>query len=109
MSLNVLRKVVSALHSAQFVSIMLDETTDGSNTKQVVICLHWVDSGLEAHEEFAGLYQVPNTEASTLFMVARDVMSQLKHHPWLAPNQVLPHLFKKKNLEQCSCTLMDMH
>ena len=77
MSLNVLRNIISALHSAQFVSIILDETTDGSNTEQVVICLRWVDSGLEAHEEFAGLYQVPNTEASTLFMVARDVMSRL--------------------------------
>ena len=69
--------VVSALHSAQFVSIMLDEATDGSNTQQVVICLRWVDSGLEGHEEFAGLYQVPNTEASTLFMEARDILSQL--------------------------------
>ena len=39
MSLNVLRTVVSALHSAQFVSIMVDETTDASNTEQVVICL----------------------------------------------------------------------
>ena len=56
---------------------MLDETTHASDNEQVVICLRWVDSGLEAHEEFAGLYQVPNTEASTLFMVARDVLSRL--------------------------------
>ena len=69
------RTVVSALHSAQFVLIMLDETTDASNIEQVVICLCWDDSGFEAYEEFAGLYQVPNTEASTLFMVARDVLS----------------------------------
>ena len=65
MSMNVLRAVDYALRLAQFVSVMLDETTDASNTEQ--ICLRWVDSGLEAHEEFAGLYQVPNTEASTLF------------------------------------------
>ena len=76
MSLNVLRTVVSALHSAQFVSIMVDETTDASNTEQVVICLRWVDSGLEAYEEFAGLYQVPNTKASTIIMVVRDVLSR---------------------------------
>ena len=76
MSLNVLHTVVSALHSAQFVSIMVDETTDASNNEQVVICLRWVDSGLEAHEEFAGLYQVPNTKASTIIMVVRDVLSR---------------------------------
>ena len=76
MSLNVLRTVVSALHSAQFVSIMVDETTDASNTEQVVICLRWVDSGLEVHEEFAGLYQVPNTKASTIIKVVRDVLSR---------------------------------
>ena len=75
MSLNVLRTVVSALDSAQFVSIMVDETTDASNTEQVVICLRWVDSGLEAHEEFAGIYQVPKTKASTIIMVVRDVLS----------------------------------
>ena len=60
------------MHSAQFVSVMLDETTDGSDTEQVVICHCWVDSGPEADEEFAGLYQVPNTKASTLFIVARE-------------------------------------
>ena len=76
MSLNVLRTVVSALHSAQFVYIMVDETTDASNTEKVVICLRWVDSRLEAQEEFAGLYQVPNTKASTIIMVVRDVLSR---------------------------------
>ena len=76
MSVNVLHTVLSAVRSAQFVSITMGETTEASNTEQVVFCLRWVDNGLEAHEEFTGLYQVPNIEASTLFMVARDVLSR---------------------------------
>ena len=35
---------------------MTDEVTDSSNKEQLVICLRWVDSELNAHEEFIGLY-----------------------------------------------------
>ena len=53
---------------------MMNETTDASNSEQVVICLHWVNGNLDAHEEFIGLYEVPCTEAS---MVVRDVLARL--------------------------------
>ena len=47
MALQILRVVVS---SAPFVTLMMDETTDASNSEQVVICLRWVDGRLDAHE-----------------------------------------------------------
>ena len=75
MALKILREVVSSVHSTPFVTIMMDKTTDASNTEQVVICLRWVDGSLEAHEEFIGLYEVAYTESSALFMVVQDVLA----------------------------------
>lgn len=46
-ALHVLRKVVSSLHLTQFVTVIMDETTDVSNFE---ICLHWVDGNLDAHD-----------------------------------------------------------
>ena len=34
---------------------MVDETTDISNRKQVVVCIRWMDNSFEAHEEFITL------------------------------------------------------
>ena len=58
MSLEVSHKIKDCLYSADYCSIMIDETTDCSNSEQVVICCRWIDSSLEAHEDFIGLYQV---------------------------------------------------
>ena len=33
----------------------------------------------------------------------------MEHHPWLVLDQVLPHLFNKKNQGQCSHIATDMH
>ena len=57
MAWHVLREVVTSIQSASFLTLMVDETTDVSNKEQVVICFRWVDSKLEAHEVFIGLYQ----------------------------------------------------
>ena len=77
MALQILCVVVSSIRSAPFVTLMMDETTDASNSEQVVICLHWVDGKLDAHEEFIGLYEVASTGASALFTVVKDVLARL--------------------------------
>lgn len=77
MAPKILHEMVSSIHSAPFITIMMDETTDASNSEQIVICLCWVDGNLEAHEEFIRLYKVACTESSALFMVARDVLARL--------------------------------
>ena len=56
MSQNVLHTVTKLVQSAHFFSIMVDETTDGANEEQVVLCCRWVDSSMNAHEEFIGLH-----------------------------------------------------
>ncbi len=46
MALQVLQEVASSIHSASFVTLMVDETTDASNREQVVLCIRWVDANL---------------------------------------------------------------
>ena len=77
MALEVLRQVVSSLHTAIFLTIMVNETTDISNKEQVIICFRWVDSKLKAHEEFIGLHQVESTQATALLAVIHDVLLRL--------------------------------
>ena len=69
MSLQVSHKLIDCLHSADYFSIMIDETTDCSNSEQVVICCRWIDSSLEAHEDFMG-----STQASALLQVIKDFL-----------------------------------
>ena len=58
MALLVLRRVIQSISSAPFLTMMIDKTTDIANKEQVVVCFRWVDSSLEPHEEFIGLYEV---------------------------------------------------
>ena len=67
MALSMLREIMHSIHEAPFLSVMIDETTDISNKEQVVLCLRWVDKGLEAYEEFISLHQVEST-ASTVWL-----------------------------------------
>jgi len=67
MAFRILRDVSSAIRSSKFCTIMVDETTDISNKEQVVLCLRWVDAGLEAHEDFIGLYEVESTHLQFFF------------------------------------------
>ena len=56
MAMQVLRNLTANLQSTKF-TVMVDETTDVSTTEQVVIVFRWVDSSLEVHEDFVGLYE----------------------------------------------------
>ena len=56
---------------------MSDECTDASNREQLVICIRWVDSNQEAHEEFIGMYKLDNIQANTIVAAIRDVLVRL--------------------------------
>ena len=77
MGLQVLRDIATSLHSAEFYSIMVDETTDVSNKEQAVLCFRWISDDLIAHEDFVGLYGIENTEAKTLVNMILDVLTRL--------------------------------
>ena len=77
MVLQVLRQVANSLHTAPFLTINMDESTNVSNKEQLVICFQWVDSSLEAHEDFVELYHLETTQASVIVTVACDVLQKL--------------------------------
>ena len=77
MALSTLRKIANELSQSQYFCIMSDECTDASNREQLVICIRWVDSNLEAHEEFIGLYKIDNIQADTIVAVIRDALARL--------------------------------
>ena len=56
---------------------MVDETTDMTNTEQMVFCLRYVDSNLDVHEEFIGLYSLESTSAESLVSTIRDVLLRM--------------------------------
>ena len=76
-ALQVLKEVAANLHSTTFYAIMVDETTDVSNDKQVVLCLCWVDNNFDAHEEFIGLYKVDSICSDSLVALIKDALLRM--------------------------------
>ena len=63
--------------SGKLFSIMVDETSDISNTEQLVFCLRCVDEDLTTHEEFIGLYDMDSTTAENITRVIQDILLRL--------------------------------
>ena len=66
MALKLMRDVAANISSAKFYTIMADETTDVSNTEQLVIRIRWVDDDLNIHEDFIGLHPLAQADAGTI-------------------------------------------
>ena len=49
MAMHILRSILKKIKSSSYYSIMPDETTDIINKEQFVICIRWVDNGLNAN------------------------------------------------------------
>ena len=77
MALSILRNIASCLQQSPFLTLMMDETTDVSNTEQVVIVFRWVSDLLQVHEEFIGVYQVSSIKAEVLASTPMDCLQRL--------------------------------
>ena len=44
------------------------------NKEQFTICFRWIDSNLQDHEDFIGLYEVDNISANCLVYHIKDVL-----------------------------------
>ena len=53
---------------------MCDEATDVKNVSELVVCLLWVDNELEAHDEFIGLKNMPNTGGDSIVRELKDIL-----------------------------------
>ena len=70
MAHQVQRDLVNDIRS-NFFSIIADEYTDINNQEQLTICLRWVDDTLEAHEDFLGLYLIPDIASDIVVSVIK--------------------------------------
>ncbi len=77
MSVTIQREISSDIHAATHFTIMADECTDSANNEQLVICFRWMDHKLDVHEDFIGLYSIPDISASTIFSVINDCLMRM--------------------------------
>ena len=76
MASTILRTIAGKL-AGELFSIMVDETTDISNTEQLVFCIRYVDSQLNSHEEFIGLHSLESTTAQSITHTIQDILLRL--------------------------------
>ncbi len=76
MDTHVLRHLSHKLQESPFISIMIDETTDVTNKKQVTIVFCSVKDDFEIDEDFVGFYAVPRIDAATLFSIIKDTLAR---------------------------------
>ena len=70
----VLRKLLQDIYAAGDFALIADEATDISHNEHMCITIRYVDSGYDVHEVPLALVQLPDTMASTLFHVIKDVL-----------------------------------
>lgn len=76
MANEVIRDLVREIGENYF-SLICDEYADISNKEQLPFCLRWVNSNLDAFEDFIGFYQIPNIGADTIASVIQDALQRL--------------------------------
>ena len=76
MALHILRDITADV-SGKWFTLMVDETTDMSNTEQMVVCLRFVDNNLKVYEEVVGLYSLESTSAETIVSTIKDVLLRM--------------------------------
>ena len=74
MAHDILRDITSKIRSANFFSIMLDETVDVSNKEQCIFVVRWVDENFDIHEDVLGLYECERTTGDYLVLLIKDML-----------------------------------
>lgn len=77
MALKILRNVTSRILKNDYFTIMCDECSDISNKEQLVVCFRSVDESLNVHENFVGLYVIPNISSQVILSVISDTLTRL--------------------------------
>ena len=77
MALKIPGDVTAEIRNAEFYTIMVDEATDVSNVSQLVLCIRWVGSDLNPHEEFIGLHSLGVANADLTVHVIKDILVRM--------------------------------
>ncbi|XP_047237317.1 zinc finger MYM-type protein 1-like [Girardinichthys multiradiatus] len=70
---SVLSQIISPIRG-EFYAILADETRDISNKEQLVVLFLWVDDSFVPHQDFVGLFDLPQADASTILTALNDVL-----------------------------------
>ena len=74
MTNQLLQKLLNEIRSAEWYSIIADETRDISGAEQLGISIRWVENDYQVHEDLIGLVEVEATDAATLCSIIKDVL-----------------------------------
>ena len=69
--------------------LIADEASDISHNEHMNIAIRWVDSNYDIHEDTLGLVQLPDTKATTLFSIIKDVLIRQSKEVLVVENQLL--------------------
>ena len=72
----VLQKLAADIIKNEFFSVIVDGTQDINGVEQESICLRHVDSDLNAHETFLGLYEISATDGQAIASIVSDVLQR---------------------------------
>ena len=72
-----IQREISRDTTGKWFTIMVDETTDLTNTEQMVFCIRYVASNLDVHEEFIGLYSLESTSAASILATINDILLRM--------------------------------
>ncbi|XP_028397239.1 zinc finger MYM-type protein 1-like [Dendronephthya gigantea] len=71
---NILQDIIREIQRNEFFAVIVDGTQDIIGDEQESICLRHVDSELNVHEDFMGLYEIPSTTSDVLAQMIFDVL-----------------------------------
>jgi len=77
LALQHLYTIANEIRNLGYFVLESDEVTDVSNKEQTIVCLRWVDSYLEPHEDFIGLHVVDNITTDTIVHVLKDTVLRM--------------------------------
>lgn len=76
----VFKEICEEILGVDYVSVILDETSDISRIEQVAICISYVFKGVKK-ETFVGFYDTKSTEGITLYQLLLEALSKLGLDP----------------------------
>ena len=71
MATQLLQKLLKEIRSAEWYSIIADETRDISGAEQLGISVRWVENDYQVHEDLIGFVEVEMTDSATLCTIIK--------------------------------------
>lgn len=75
MANTIIRFTIQRIKNSRYFCILLDKFQDISVEEQMTICFRYIDKEFQVHEEYAGLYNIPRTDAESLFKVVEGIFA----------------------------------